>query len=397
MNLNVSKTKKGLLTTVSFLTICFPIRAYAASPSSETTVNAVTLANTPAQLQIDKVETTDVKLTVNYDANENPHKTFYSVDVSLDNHSWEMKQDKSMDNLRAELKELKPNTKYFVRVYSYNQDDPHQTNGKYLTGVFLTKPAKPNPPVVSIVNQDIKLNWQLESGTNAKLLDSENELITIVPSETSKKIERVIPDTKYEFSLVHSNETGDSEPSEKIAVWSDVKPPTNLRKLSSTEQTITVGIDNNGNPDTTTYKYRVVDLDGKKLSESEWINVSKYEFNNLKPGLYKVYVKARNNLLNPKIYETPEIELETGTIPTPVTIETVPLADKIEIKLISNSTGSEVVEYRIMILGDDNAVIQTLDWTEDGKGWAKNGLQHTFEKLSSNTKYIVKGLARFKE
>ncbi|AYB41736.1 hypothetical protein D5F52_26650 (plasmid) [Brevibacillus laterosporus] len=397
MAINITKTKKGFLTAVSLLTICSPIRAYATSPSSEIMVDAVTLANTPAQLQIDKVETTDVKLKVNYDANENPQNTFYSVDISLDNHSWEMKQDKSMDNLKTELKDLKPNTKYFVRVYSYNQDNPHQTNGKYLTGEFLTKPAKPNPPVVSIENQDINLNWELEPGTNAKLLDSKSELITILPSETSKKIESVIPDTKYEFSLVHSNETGDSEQSEKVVVWSDVKPPTNLRKLSSTEKTIMVGIDNNGNPDTTTYKYKIVDLDGNKLSESEWINGTEYEFNNLKPGLYKVFVKARNNLKNPKAFETTEIELETGTIPTPVTIETVPSSETIEIKLISNSTGSEVVEYRIIILGDDNSEIQTLDWTEDGKGWAKDGLQHTFDKLSSNTKYIVKGFARFKE
>ncbi|MBG9790967.1 triple tyrosine motif-containing protein [Brevibacillus laterosporus] len=391
------KIRKKLLTVACLLSMCTPLVAYAASSVSETTVDVVTLANTPTKLQIDKEATTDKKLVLSYESNGNPSNTYYSVDISLDEKEWEIKQDKSLDNLKAEVSDLKANTKYFVRAYSFNQGSPQQTNGEFVTGNFLTKPEKPDAPKGSVTDQEIILTWDLIQGVIPKLFDNKNESISIGTTDTSKKIESVIPDTKYEFSLVHSNETGDSEPSEKVVVWSDVKPPTNLRKLSSTEKTIMVGIDNNGNPDTTTYKYKIVDLDGNKLSESEWINETEYEFNNLKPGLYKVFVKARNNLKNPKAFETTEIELETGTIPTPVTIETVPSSETIEIKLISNSTGSEVVEYRIIILGDDNSEIQTLDWTEDGKGWAKDGLQHTFEKLSSNTKYIVKGFARFKE
>lgn len=388
------KIRKKLLTVACLLSICTPLVAYATSSISETTVDVVTLANTPTKLQIDKEATTDKKLALSYESNGNPSNTYYSVDISLDEKEWETKQDKSLDKLKAEVSDLKANTKYFVRAYSFNQGSPQQTNGEFVTGNFLTKPAKPNAPKGSVTDQEIILTWDLIQDVIPKLFDNTNESMSIGTTDTSKKFEDLVPDTKYQFSLVHSNETGDSERSDMVELWTDAKIPTNLRASERSQDSITVTIDANGNPETTLYNLRIADIDGTTIKESGWLSGTSWTFKDLKPGQYKIFAKAKNNPLNPVAKETAEIELVSGTVPAAPEIELDSTEESITVKMKPTSN-TDSIEFRLLLLNGASEEIAATEWAKNGEGWTAKEFTYAFVGLNPNEKYKVRAEARY--
>jgi hypothetical protein len=370
--------------------------SFAASGVSTTTINVVTLAKTPTNLTLDKTAATDTSLPLRWDANGNPSNTGYTLEVSEDQTNWTVVQDNSIDDMEETVSGLAGNKMYYFRVSSFNQDSPPKTNGEYLTGQFLTKPAKPPAPTGSVDGQTITVNWENEPGTTTKLFDSNDQQLTISDGDTSKTLADLTPDTAYEFYIVHANATGDSVPSDKVKLWTDAKVPANLRVTDSTESSLNIAIDANGNPSTTQYKYRITTIDGTAVDESDWTTDLTYNFSSLSPGRYKVYTKARNNPQNPNAKETAEIELVTGTVPAAPTVNTVPTEDSITVTLTPNSDPTNV-EFRIVLKDENGQEVATTDWTQQGTGWAASELMHTFTNLQPNKKYKVLGEARYAE
>ncbi|MFS0557239.1 triple tyrosine motif-containing protein [Brevibacillus sp. 179-C9.3 HS] len=385
---------------IAILTLlgCFSFAqlSFAASAVSTTIVNVVTLAKTPANLTLDTEAATDASLPLRWDANGNPSNTGYTLEMSEDQTDWTVLLDKGIDDMEEAVTGLVGNKMYYFRVSSFNQDSPPKTNGEYLTGQFLTKPAKPATPTGSVDGQTITVNWENEPGTTTKLFDSNDQQLTIDDGDTSKTLADLTPDTAYEFYIVHSNTTGDSVPSDKVKIWTDAKEPANLRVTDSTETSLTVAIDANGNPSTTQYKYRIITIDGTAIDESDWTTDLTYNFGSLSPGRYRVYAKARNNPQNPNAKETAEIELVTGTVPAAPTVNTVPTEDSITVTLTPNSDSTNV-EFRIVLQDENGQEVATTDWAQQGTGWAASELTYTFTGLQPNRKYKVLGEARYAE
>lgn len=377
---------------------CFTLAqsSFAASTVSTTTINVVTLAKIPSNLTLDSAAATDTSLPLRWEANGNPSNTGYTLEMSEDQTNWTLLQDKGIDDLQEVVTGLTGNKTYYFRVSSYNQDSPPKTNGVYLTGQFLTKPAKPVAPTGSADGQTITVNWTNEPGTTTKLFDGNDQQIEINNGDTSKVLMDLTPDTPYEYYIIYFNSTGDSTPSEKVTVWTDAKIPANLRTNDSTETSLTVAIDGNGNPSTTEYKYRISTMEDSAIAESDWTTELTYTFSNLTPGRYKVYAKARNNVQNPNPKETAEIELVTGTVPTAPTVDTVPTEDSITVTLTPNSDPTNV-EFRLILQDENEQEISSTDWAQQGTGWAASELKYTFTGLQPNRKYKVRGEARYAE
>ncbi|WP_342404221.1 fibronectin type III domain-containing protein [Brevibacillus sp. FSL K6-2834] len=316
--------------------------------------------------------------------------------MSEDQTDWTVVQDKGIDDMEETVIGLAGNKMYYFRVSSYNQDSPPRTNGEYLTGQFLTKPAKPPAPTGSVDGQTITVNWGNEPGTTTKLFDGKDQQLTIDDGDTNKILADLTPDTAYEFYIVHSNTTGDSVPSDKVKIWTDAKDPANLRVTASTETSLAIAIDANGNPSTSQYKYRITTIDGTAIDESDWTTDLTYNFSSLSPGRYKVYAKARNNTQNPNVKETAEIELVTGTVPAAPSVETVPTEDSITVTLTPNSDSTNV-EFRIVLQDENGQEVAVTDWAQQGTGWAASELTYTFTGLQPNRKYKVLGEARYAE
>ncbi|MCG5254148.1 fibronectin type III domain-containing protein [Brevibacillus agri] len=370
--------------------------SFAASAVSTTTVNVVTLAKTPSNLTLDTEAATDTSLPLLWDANGNPSNTGYTLEMSEDQTDWTVVQDKGIDDMEETVTGLAGNKMHYFRVSSYNQDSPPGTNGEYLTGQFLTKPAKPPAPTGSVDGQTITVNWGNEPGTTTKLFDGKDQQLTIDDGDTNKTLADLTPDTAYEFYIVHSNTTGDSVPSDKVKIWTDAKDPANLRVTDSTETSLAIAIDANGNPSTTQYKYRITTIDGTAIDESDWTTDLTYNFSSLSPGRYKVYAKARNNTQNPNVKETAEIELVTGTVPAAPSVETVPTEDSITVTLTPNSDSTNV-EFRIVLQDENGQEVAVTDWAQQGTGWAAFELTYTFTGLQPNRNYKVLGEARYAE
>lgn len=382
-----------LLTTLCVLTLV-SVQVYAASPSSSTTIQVVTLANTPTDLVLDSANATDSAYPVSWSNGGNPNNTAYTLEISQDGTTWTTIQDKAIDDLEETVTGLQGNTTYDVRVSSYNQDTPPKTNGQYLTGQILTKPSKPATPTASVVDQTITVNWTNVDGTATKLLDGSDTEVPIIQGETSVVIPDMTPDTMFKYYVIHSNETGDSVPSDKVSVWTDAKPPSNLQTVSVTEDSIEVSIDPNGNPPTTEYQYRITQQDGTAVNQSGWVTDTTYTFTGLTPGEYIVYAKARNNPANPNQKETSEISLATGTIPPTPGLNTTPTETTITATLIPNDTSSNV-EYRLALLDSDGNELESTGWAKEGEGWTVDGFEYTFSGLNPNQKYKVAAYARY--
>ncbi|MDT3418196.1 hypothetical protein QO009_004121 [Brevibacillus aydinogluensis] len=388
------KAKSILAVLTLAFSILSPAQIFAASSPSETVVTTVTLANTPVNLVLDKTNATDTTLPISFEANGNPSNTRYTVEISSDNSNWTVIQDKEIDVLSLTAGSLTGNKQYFFRVSSYNQDTPSKTNGEFLTGSFYTKPSKPAAPTGTVNNQDITVTWANEPGTTTKLFDGSNQEIQIDPADTSKNLPGQTPDTKFEYYVIHSNETGDSVPSDKLVLWTDAVIPANLQVIDRTQSSLKVSIDSNGNPASTLYQYRLAKTDGTTVDTSNWVAQTTYEFTGIAAGEYKIFAKAKNNPSNPTAKETAEIEITTGTVPVAPTATVTPTEDSIKVDLTPGSS-TDGVEYQITLMDANDTEVASTGWAKSGEGWAATGLSHTFTNLSPNKKYKVQAEARY--
>jgi hypothetical protein len=394
--LNKMKKHSGklVISTVLILSLIIFQSVRAASSISFSEIEVITLANTPSNLTLDKANTTDTSLAVRIESNGNPLNTKYTYEVSPDNINWTIVENQALDKLATNIGGLSGNQYYYVRVSSYNQDQPPISNGQYIIEQFLTKPSKPSTPTGSVDGQNITINWTNVSGTTTKLFDGSNQPIPIDAGSNSKELLDLTPDTQYTFYIVHENETGDSDKSDYFIIWTDAKPPTNLRQVTSTDTSITVQIDANGNPATTNYQYRITKKDGTPVAVSPWTTDTTYEFTSLDPGEYKIFAKSKNHPLNPNGKETEEIEILAGTIPAAPTItaETTETTLTAELTPVSDPSN---VEFRIVLLNESGTEIDSTTWAKQGEDWATNGIKYTFKNLNPNKKYKVRGEARY--
>jgi len=369
---------------------------YAASQSSSATIDVVTLANTPSNLTINTAQATDTSLPVQWEVNGNPSNTGYTLEMSPDNSTWTILQNNAVDDLSETATNLSANTKYYFRVSSYNQDSPAKTNGQYATGEFFTKPAKPSTPTGAVNGLDITLNWENVAGTTTKVFNAADELQTTVPSDTSKTYNGVTPNTQYQYYIVHTNQTGDSVPSDKVILWTDANPPSNLAVTNRTETSIDVSIDANGNPEGTEYQYRITKSDGTPVSVTDWMTDLTHSFSGLVAGQYRVIAKARNSASNTvkPLQETAEIELTTGTVPVAPKVEITPTETSLEVTLAPQSDTTNV-EFKIVLKDENGTEVASTDWSQQGAGWASSSLAYTFDNLSPNKKYKVQAEARY--
>jgi|GEM_PF-5076962 len=391
----MNKWNKRIITSIvtSVLFASTPSSIFAASTPSSTTVDVVTLAKTPSALTMNAQQATDMSLPISWQANGNPSNTLYTLEKSEEGQAYTVVQNQGVDDLNEVVSGLAGNKVYYFRVSSYNQDSPPKTNGQYITGQFLTKPSKPATPTAQAEGQDITVEWANVIGTTTKLFDNA-AAVTIDANATSKVLQNQTPDTAYQYYVVHNNETGDSVPSDKITVWTDAKVPNNLAVTDSTETSIDISIDSNGNPNTTQYQYRIIKADGTPVHQSTWTTHKTYSFTGLTAGQYKIYAKAKNNVSNPTQKDTAEIELITGTIPTAPAVESVPAENSVEITLVPSSDTTNV-EFQIVLFDKEGNEVTKTTWEKPGSGWAADGLTYTFENLNPNQKYQVEGLARY--
>lgn len=389
-----TKTKSMLATMALVFAILSPTHVFAASNPAETVVNAVTLANTPANLVLDNANATDTSLPISFQANGNPSNTGYTVEISNDNNNWSIIQDKGIDVLSVNANTLSGNKQYHFRVSSYNQDNPSVTNGQYLTSSFFTKPSKPATPNGSVNNQDLTINWTNEDGTTTKIFDGSDKEISIGATDTSKVLTGQTPDTKFEYYVIHSNVTGDSVPSDKLVLWTDAMIPDNLQVIDRSQSSLKVSIESNGNPASTLYQYRLARTDGTTVDTSDWVAQNEHEFKDVTPGEYKIFAKAKNNPSNPNAKETAEIEITTGTIPVAPTVDVTPTEDTMQVDLTPGSS-TNGVEFQITLTDEKDTEVASTGWAKSGESWATADLSYTFKDLSPNKKYKVKTEARY--
>ncbi|MED4353597.1 fibronectin type III domain-containing protein [Schinkia azotoformans] len=385
---------RALLTATLLTSLLVGSSVYAASSPSTGTVEVITLANTPSNLTMKMNETTDTKLSLAWEENSNPLAvTKYKLEYSDDGNQWteaQMDQD-----LNETIVGLTGNTRYHVRISSWNQDSPAKTNGSYLTSQFMTKPAKPAVPNGSVDAQTIKVNWINVPNTTTKLYMNGNEQL-INAEDISKTFDGLTPNTPYEITIAYENETGVSDLSENLVVYTDAIKPTHLQLIDRSQTSLTLSIDSNGNPDGTEYQYRIENEEGAELSVSSWMTAREFEFTNLEPGQYKIFAKARNsseNTVRP-LEATKEIQLTAGTVPSAPQVTTTKTENSVSVQL-SAASGTTNVEFRIVLKDASNQIIDETEWSKLGEGWASNGLQTTFNGLSPNAKYKIEGLARY--
>lgn len=408
--------KKSIVVVMMFLLLLVATTAIAGVNS--TSIEVVTLANTPSNLQVDYESTTDDTLAVSWEANGNPINTFYTLEYSTDNETWTPFLDKKKDTLSTNITDLDGNTGYFLRVSSYNQAEPKETSGEYETGegkLLYTKATKPDesqkPSLGMQTGQELTIEWENIDGTDTKLI-MDDEVIAIYPvDEVPRTKQQLIneladlqPDTKYEFQIIYTNEAGDSEPSDVLIAWTDARPATDLEVIGRTNDTITVQINSNGNPaNTTQYGFEIYDLEDN-LIESTIKTDTEFTFTDLYPGRFVVKVNTYNSEANPNGDNLPKligtVDIVTGTVPPAPIIEvekvttntmTVLLKPQytVDTVFVLEIEGGEVVNN---ITKDDPAF--SLNWVViDGK----DVFRHTFTNLHPNAKYIVKGRASYEE
>lgn len=401
--------KRSIVIAVAFLLVVMATAAMAGTNTAS--IEVITLANTPSNLQVDYNNTTDDTLAVSWEANGNPANTFYTLEYSTDNETWTTFIDKETDVFSASITGLNANTGYYLRVSSYNQAEPKQTNGEYETGngkVFYTRATKPQAPTLeSQEAQEIVIQWENVAGADTRLIMDGKVIATYPVGEGTTRqvindIAEIQPDTKYEFQIVHANEAGDSLPSDVLRVWTDARPATDLEVTGRTNDSVSVKINSNGNPaNTTQYEFEIYDSENN-LIDKHLTTDTEFTFTNLQPGLFTIKVNTYNSASNPNGDNPPKligsIETLSGTVPPApiVEIETV-TTNSMTVLLKPQYTKDTVftlelegVETIANIRKDDPAFAD--NWVVlDGK----DVFRYTFNKLEPNTKYKVKGSASY--
>lgn len=407
--------KKILTLSLVFVLLLIPIYALASCDGcSSAEIEVVTLANTPSDLVQDKSATTDEEIVLRWSANGNPSDTRYTLEYSTDNVNWFTAIDKEIDVLTGNVTGLMPNTPYYFRVSSYNKDNPPVTNGQYAYAnggmPVYTKPSAPDPSKKPSVGGNIDVNdliieWENEDGTDTKLY-LDDELLAVYPKDENPRTDsqrindliEVTPDTKYEFYITYENDAGESEPSEKLVVWTDANPAKDLRVTNRTLDSITVEIDPNGNPvGRTQYEYEIYDVNGTLISSIRKTDIT-HTFTDLDAGLYTISVTTINSMENPnppapKVIDT--ISIQTGTVPPAPTVTTKPTEYSIEVTMIPEYT--ESVVFRLILKDENDNIVQSTDWAKENEGWAKDGFVYTFTDLQPNKKYNVVAEAKYDE
>lgn len=393
--------KKIIWTTILTLMLLVPYAVFAQTNSS--TIEVTTLANTPADVVLERAN--DTSLEISWSANGNPSYTKYTVEYSLDKSNWFVAHDK-VEQTNATISGLQPKTNYYVRVASYNLLG--ETNGKYayLNGEkpVETKPSVPDTAPKPI-NDGTLIEWENTNDADTIIIVDGDEYAGSNRNESPRRksldlgdLIALTPDTKYEIQIVYENESGRSAPSDALIIWTDANPAKDLKVIDKTVDSITVSIDPNGNPlGKTQYEYTITDSKGLVI-DTVLKTDTEHTFENLLEGTYTIKVSTFNSEANtnqPAPKKAGELEILASTNVSAPTIQTVPSESSIMATLTTPQT--EGMEFRIVLYDASGNELGSTDWAKEGEGWAVSGLTYTFEDLQPNTQYKITGEVRIAE
>jgi flagellar basal body rod protein FlgB len=385
------KRKISYLLVAAILIAAIFIGNVFAAGISTSSLTVWTLADTPTGLE--STEITDNSITLSWDHGDNPGVTRYSMESKTGEEAWSIVFDKE-NIITRQTTGLDGNTTYEFRIQSWNEED--KTNSEYLTNSFLTLPSKPNVPMFSLNSQDISIIWNNIANSNTKLYKDGLLAFTTIVDETSYEFTDLMPATAHEFYIIHENATGNSASSEITTVWTDSVVVDEITVTNRTIDSITVAVvDNNPVNNATEYFYSIGALN------SGWTTAKTHTFAELTAGLHDVEVKVRNSSTNttrPNIEIGIPTTVKVGTQPAEPIISTVPTTNAITTTLAPEGGYVENIEFNISLFeSDGTTLISQAGWAKEGEGWLTTDWEYTFNGLTPNTKYVVKGEARYAE
>ncbi len=302
--------------------------------SDEITVTRYTNAAVPT-LAATSASTSRVELQIGN--NGNPQNTRYRLERSVQgSNTWTVIEDFTMAASGAATIEytasgLAANTTYLFRIKARNGDGVHTAYSGTVTR--QTAPQPPDPVSVTAkagTTDSLDIAWWAPPGATAYDVFRNNVAINSDFAGNDVTHNGLIPNTPYTVYVYANNAGGTSDISQSVTAYTMAEVP-HLTLDSATIDSITMSIDNRGNPENTLYALQrssdgvnFVTIEDFTIRSLEGAPMS-YVSPDLQPGTTYYYrIKARNGDLMETAY-SPVVGRITRTLaPTGVTVTAVP-------------------------------------------------------------------------